>query len=328
MFLKDITGVDLANSVKGCDNLGRFALHGRFAKYLGKLQRLDLLRSSAFFNYSNNGFFESNLQLLGLEELSVNLKPLIVPRYRVQTPLDWDGNIENILMQLKITLKKLKIFRAPISKPLELFLCTAEWKLLSELHLCGHVALNFDFLKFVPNLTKLVVDFDCFEYRETICTILQDVAMLNDLSYNKYLEDMVDNISPEFGENLFLCQNLNFLEIGYDFCVKSLQILGNWMPNLKKLRTILNVKTIAVVWDQWKELTELVCMLGSSLCMNCFFGTTIATRSKRRRCCCTGSILKFQGNAIFYNIYLSAPFLMRIMCFKNVVCFFIRPGSV
>lgn len=210
-----------------------------------------------------------------LEDLSLNLKPLVWSRFRNPMSREWDGNVESLLLTLSRTLKQLTIFRPPICEPFENFMYTQDWCKLHKLHLFGAVARSFDFLKHTPNLVELHIDMECFPYRKMIIDTLRDISPMNSFFYQKYRDDMVEKVSTLSLLGGIICLSLESLAIDYEFSVKSLKALGKWMPNLKRLKTILNPETIKVASKQWQNLTDLTCLYGSRLCQKCFYNTKV-----------------------------------------------------
>jgi len=181
------------------------------------------------------------------------------------------GNLDVYLKSLSSTLTTFKGFRAPAGPPLSNFLTNVSMNVLTELHLMGTIAPSFGFLKSTPNLKKLRIDLGCFERREQVKDLIRDCNQDNSdmWTYGKYQDDMVLKVAENL-KNGILCAELEHLEIDFEFPEESLRLLGKWMPNLKILKTILNVGTVPVVCEIWNELKELVCMYGSKIENHCF----------------------------------------------------------
>ncbi len=210
---------------------------------LQSLEHLDLMESSCFVDTS----FGLDLKKLAEFDVKLPLKVLSVQLY------------PHILS------------RAPICDPLREFLNKNEMPVLKEVHLSGAVAPNFHFLRHTPNLKKLCIDLGCFKKQDNIREMLESEEFRESAKYQKYEIDMTQFVCMNWMEGC-LCEDLEHLEIDFEFPVESLKLLGKWMPNLKTLKTILNEETISVVCEQWEDLTELVCSYGSKVPNSSFVG--------------------------------------------------------
>lgn len=244
--------------------------------YISKIQSLDLLHSGSFVKHYHTELLKSKLELPKLESLSVCLRSYLWPlQYNIR-PNEWNGNLEQFIEKLAGSLKVLRIFRAPITRvvpdPFGTFLSVDNnMSALTELYLHGTVVCSLNFLKFTPNLEKLCIDRECFDFRDMIHEILvsTDENFQTILMYKKHSTDLVWMTNITVG-NIF-CKNLRYFEIDYEFSVTSLKKLVRWLPMIKTLKTILNKTGIAIIVEYWPNLEELTCKYGSILQEDCFY---------------------------------------------------------
>lgn len=259
------------------------------------IKELDVLNSGVFLRYHAGKPISNDVTFIGLENLSISLRPFFVPPSGNGRYWDWDGNIGTFYLTAWRTLKVLKIFRAPISgvmvEPFQTFPPSYTLPKLEELYLIGNVVSSLKVFKIAPNLVKLVIDTEAFSHRKLISDVMNDSPNIYK-AHLKYKQDTYDFVSMTLWRCGDVCCNtLKYFEISFEFSVTSLKILAKWTPMLKILKTILNNANIAIVCENWPNLVELTCMYGSKLTHQAFhnkrgfsFGQCIRNLTRKQQC--------------------------------------------
>lgn len=130
---------------------------------------------------------------------------------------------------------------------------------LKELHLYGNVTRSMEFIRFTSNLETLVIYFTC-EGSQRV-----DGRQLK--SGERFSDDLAMGALRGCDEDQFKpLEKMKNLWVDVELSVRSLGVVGKWMPKLTGLRTVLNKISFGKVCSQWGAgLGELVLLKGSTV---------------------------------------------------------------
>lgn len=236
----------------------RQRLATNFTQY--NLKHLNLMHTKVFTSmYSVNRVF--NQMQFPMETLSIEILP---DQARNRQPL------KPMLQYHSATLKLLKVYCPPLSNTEwhDEFPFEQNMEVLEEMHLFGNVVRDFKFLRWMPNMKRLLISRYCVGKWEEL--IMEQKEGNHGLWFIgeppcilPFTEDIVERTGLDLG--LVIAENMRVLHIDYEFSPESLRRLQGWMPNVKSLWTILNERGLKQVVEGWKDLRHLAALFGSDL---------------------------------------------------------------
>ncbi|CAL8112615.1 unnamed protein product [Orchesella dallaii] len=202
------------------------------------LKHLDILSADL---YAQDELYPSICELI--HELKLPLETLTI-----DLGVSTSANIvQDVLETHQKTLKKLDVYRGPMAKPFYEFPFGVNLQALQEISCSDRIFMNLHFMKFAPNLKRLLI----FDESDG-----NGIPILD--------SEIIRNTFPSEMERPNVGKFVTEFRFDYTCSREDVRNLTIWFPNIKKLKMPLDNDQFSKVCKRWRDLEEIF-ILGNEM---------------------------------------------------------------